>query len=155
MKTELIYPNGLKVTIEFEDMAHLEVLESNPAADLIKRVAELEKDNNELAARVRYLQGLPVQPVVPVLKEEKNYVHNVTVKTAGFKPKEKKKPTFPDRKCHYCGQMFHPTGPRGNKCEICKGNEQQPAPTSDLDKTLQEIEENKKKPYEFLKGGQI
>ena len=143
MKTELICPNGLKVTIEFEDMAHLEVLESNPAADLIKRVAELECENSELKEKVAEFK-------VPKIGATQEHVF---LKSYPTKPKEKKKPTFSDRKCHYCGQMFHPTGPRGNKCEICKGNEQQPAPTSDLDKTLQEIEENKKKPYEFLEGG--
>jgi len=52
---------------------------------------------------------------------------------------EEEKPTrkYKPRKCDKCGDEYEPKGPRGSTCEKCR----------ELDKTLSEIEENKKKPY--------
>lgn len=60
--------------------------------------------------------------------------------------KPRKKITCQPKPCSVCGEIFQPSGPRSLYCDKCK---KKPPADAELEKTLREIEANRKKPYEF------
>ena len=124
MKTQLQYPNGLLITIEYDEQFAPKVFNENSVT-----IDQLKRENTSLKMRV----GDLLQDVQLLKKTEislnktaddfKNPVPEKKVKPAPEK-KEKPAPKWSKKPCAKCGQLFQPTGPRSSVCSDCKQHEE-------------------------------
>lgn len=127
MKTQLQYPNGLSITIEYNANEATQLPEvdkftaeaiSYQHRDLLDEIASLKKlidiyhkDLKELSEKVH---------AIPAPATIRAHEFNAIFSTDHGQKKEKSGPMFSVRKCTKCGKMFQPNGPRGNTCTQCK-----------------------------------
>lgn len=132
MKTQIQYPTGLSITIEYDaneanqlpevDKFTAEAI-SYQHRDLLDEVAALKRlidmYQKELIKLKEEIQKLSAEPVPygatasPAIIFEKKEKHA-----------EKSAPKWSKKPCSKCGELFQPTGPRSTLCENCKAEKQ-------------------------------
>lgn len=131
MKTQLQFPNGLSITIEYDANEATQLPEvdkftaeaiSYQHRDLLDEIAALKKlidiyhkDLKELSEKVHAIHA-------PATIRAHEF--NATFSTCPGQKKGESASKWSKKPCSNCGSLFQPSGPRSTLCENCKAEKQ-------------------------------